>query len=435
MTTGSELDLLQAARLALAFAPSSEEFPQSIVTEAGLSRIVSLLGYNGLVIETRPVALDASSRHAIASVARQTEVALRELSSEKHLVRVNYGRGFRIEDVLLLELEGTEEALPALRSWWRRRLLPETIIDTHPSELFRARAVFTERGVVPTSQRKVYSPDPARGGRIRVEAFELHVTEHCNLRCEHCCNSSPYLPHKALTLEGITETLSAMSEVIYADVFKIMGGEPLLHPRISEVLRVVKESGVSDVVRLFTNGLLLSKMKDDFWRELDQLTVSSYASAPVRRDQLAYIEHKAHEFDVILNIKPVEHFSQVAHDARREDQAEVEKTWQKCWLRHRCLVAREGRFYICTRAAYLDELHQHVALDQPFADPQRMRSEDSVALDDPDLQAKMLALLNRDRALHSCQFCLGGEGPREVHAQLTRADVKAGRLRRLQVLP
>jgi hypothetical protein len=80
-------------------------------------------------------------------------------------------------------------------------------------------------------------------------------------------------------------------------------------------------------------------------------------------------------------------------------------------------------------------LHDHVALEQPFSDPARRRSEDSVALDDPELQAKMLALLNRDHALHSCQFCLGGEGPREPHTQLTRADVSAGRLRRLQVLP
>lgn len=420
----AELALREEARVALAAVPLAGEGHGVAVATAGISRVVSLLGCTALVLETRIVALDSSLPDGPARAARETEIALRELSSEKHLARANHERGFRMEDLLLLALEGPEEALPTLVSWWRRRLLPESTIETRRGAFVRARAAFAERGVVATSQRKTYAPEPSRGDRVRLEAFELHVTEHCNLRCEHCCNSSPYLAHKTLTLDSIARTLPLVSRVAYADVFKIMGGEPLLHPQITDVLRAVKESGVSDVVRLFTNGLLLSKMKDDFWRELDQLTVSTYASAPVRPEQLAHIEHKAREFDVILNVKPVEHFSQVAHDVRREDVAEVEATWRNCWLRHRCLVARDGRFYICTRAAYLEELHQQVALVQPFADARTRRLDDSVALDDPELQAKLLALLNRDLPLHSCQFCLGGDGPREAHAQLSRADVR-----------
>jgi hypothetical protein len=194
---------------------------------------------------------------------------------------------------------------------------------------------------------------------------------------------------------------------------------------------VVRASGVADVVRLFSNGLLLSKMDDDFWRALDHLTVSSYSSAPVKPAHLAWIEEKARAFDVVLNVKPVAHFSQVMYDARRRDAQAVQKTWQNCWLRHRCLVARDGRFYICTRAAYLTDLHSHVELGEPYSDPARRRQEDSVALDDPQLGDKMLALLNRDEPLHSCRFCLGGDGPRERHTQLSREDVRSGRLRRL----
>jgi len=191
---------------------------------------------------------------------------------------------------------------------------------------------------------------------------------------------------------------------------------------------------VADVVRLFTNGLLLSKMNDDFWRELDHLTVSSYSSAPVRPDHMQRIEQKAREFDVVLNVKPVEHFSQVMYDARRDDLAAVQKTWDACWLRHRCLVARDGRFYICTRAAYLEDLHARVSLTDPFPDPAERRAADSVALDDPQLADRLLALLNRQEPLNSCRFCLGGDGPRERHTQLTRDDVRTGRLRRLPVV-
>jgi organic radical activating enzyme len=379
-----------------------------------------------LVVETRPTA-----GTSWAEAARTTELHLRELSSEAVLMPAGLGLGFRVEDVVLLELSTPAQVAAESLAWWRRRLLPETEIVQRVHDTSSARAVFAARGDIPTSQRERYARESDVHGRIRVEAFELHVTEHCNLRCAHCCNTSPYLPEKTLSPDSIRETLATMAGVLHADVFKIMGGEPLLHPQIVEVLRVVRASGVADVVRLFSNGLLLSKMGDDFWRALDQLTVSSYTSAPMRAAHLALIEEKARAFDVVLNVKPVAHFSQVMHDVRRRDAEAVRKTWEHCWLRHRCLVARDGRFYICTRAAYLEDLHQRVELVDPFPDPARRRAEDSVALDDPDLAENVLALLNRSTPLNSCQFCLGGDGPRERHTQLSREDVRLGRLRRL----
>lgn len=392
--------------------------------DSGSARLVVQGDARWLIVETRQRSENASAD------SRDEEIALRALSSESVLMPAGLGQGFRMEDLVLLELGGPAQLADTRAHWWRRRLTRETEVYARPQDLLSARAVFAARGVVPASQRKRYTLEPETG-KARVEAFELHVTEHCNLRCAHCCNTSPYLPEKTLSPEQIARTLHTMAGVLHADVFKIMGGEPLLHPRITEVLRVVRESGIGDVVRLFTNGLLLSKMDDDFWRALDHLTISSYSSAPVKPAHLALFEEKARRFDVVLNVKPVDSFSQVMHDVRRDDPAEVQKTWESCWLRHRCLVARDGRFYICTRAAYLEELHTHVELTGPYPDPARRREEDSVALDDTALGDKLLALLNRQTPLNSCRFCLGGDGPRDPHTQLSRADVRAGRLRRL----
>lgn len=402
-------------------APSQPEAPR-VKHAAGSAHLLQETDARWLLVETLPTATDASAH------PRSQEIALRALSSESVLMPAGLGQGFRMEDLVLLELSCPAEQAEERVAWWQRRLTRETEACVRTQDTLVARAVFAARGVAPASQRKQYTLD---GGKVRVEAFELHVTEHCNLRCAHCCNTSPYLPEKTLSPEQIGRTLQTMASVLHADVFKIMGGEPLLHPQITEVLRVVKASGIGDVLRLFTNGLLLSKMDDDFWRALDHLTVSSYASAPVKPAHLALFEEKARAFDVVLNVKPVDAFSQVMHDVRRENPQDVQKTWDACWLRHRCLVARDGRFYICTRAAYLEDLHKHVELSQPYPDPGRRREEDSVALDDPALREKLLGLLNRQVPLNSCRFCLGGDGPRERHTQLSRDDVRSGRLRRL----
>src|SRR4029077_1053151 len=89
------------------------------------------------------------------------------------------------------------------------------------------------------------------GGRVRVEAFELHVVEHCNLRCANCCNMSPLVPERTLTVAEVADLCARMAAVLDVDVFKIMGGEPLLHPDIAGVLQAIRRSGISPRVRLF----------------------------------------------------------------------------------------------------------------------------------------------------------------------------------------
>ena len=126
----AELELREEARIALAALPSSREGHGVAAAAAGVSRIVSLIGSTALVLETRTFEIDRSSPHSVAHAARETEIALRELSSEKHLARASHARGFRVEDLLLLDLEGPEHALPTMVSWWRRRLLPESTIET-----------------------------------------------------------------------------------------------------------------------------------------------------------------------------------------------------------------------------------------------------------------------------------------------------------------
>jgi len=228
----SDESLQQAARRTLSVTLRVHEGRVGLAS--GSAELTTLQGRRCLVVQTAPV-----PSGSVAEAARLSEIRLRELSSESVLLPAGLGQGFRIEDLLLLELLLPPGSAAEAHSWWRRRLLPETELHEREADAFALRAVFAERGEVPTSQRKSYQREQALGDRVRVEAFELHVTEHCNLRCAHCCNTSPYLPEKTLSPESIASTLATMAGVLHADVFKIMGGEPLLHPRISEVLRVV----------------------------------------------------------------------------------------------------------------------------------------------------------------------------------------------------
>jgi organic radical activating enzyme len=355
---------------------------------------------------------------------------LRAISALGSLERIGLDYGFRVEDIVAVRAVLRDEADRAVAERWLQRRLPrESSLRIETGHLVGSgrvavEAVFARRGEVATSQRKQYA---RAEGRIRVEAFELHVVEHCNLRCAHCCNMSPYVADRMLSVAEIEAQCRTMARVLDVDVFKIMGGEPLLHPEITAILGVLKETGISETIRLFTNGLLLHRMTDDFWRALDHLTISSYSSAPVKPDHLRLAEDKAREFDVVLNVKPVDRFSEVMASARRADDAATQAVYEACWLRHRCLVVRGGVFYKCTRAAYQKDFRERLDVHGRELDAVPEPGDDGIALDAMDFEDRLLAYLNADQALASCRYCHGSSGPLVSHVQLSRRDVREGR--------
>ena len=352
--------------------------------------------------------------------------ALRVLSSREVLRASGVDVGFRIEDLLELELV-TERLEPDLEAKLRRLVGRGAKLSLREGGTGLAlRGLFAERD---GRGRTAYT---MQAGRVQVEAFELHVVEHCNLRCAHCCNMSPYLDGKTLSAAEIERQLVALAQHLHADVFKIMGGEPLLHPDITEVLRAIPRTGIADTVRLFTNGLLLSRMDDAFWTALDQLTVSSYSSAPVKPEHLDRIVEKARRFDVVLNVKQVDSFSEVMSSVRRgPDDPRTQAVYDACWLRDRCLIARDGRFFKCTRAAYLRETQARLVMTgDPFDEATALADWEAggVPLDAPELGERLLAYMNYPAPVPACRVCQGSSGPLVAHHQLRRSQVEAGEL-------
>lgn len=358
---------------------------------------------------------------------------LRVLSAREHLRPLGCDVGFRLEDLRQAAVRLPAAADAAFAERWLRRRLPAAAAlavgraaGPGTATALRLEAVVAERAApLPGQPRYALRAD----GRIGVEAFELHVVEHCNLRCAHCCNMSPFLPRRVLEPAAAGALLGRLAQTVHADVFKIMGGEPLLHPDLAGVLRAVKASGISPVVRLFTNGLLLHRVGADAWREIDHLTISTYTSAPASPQNLALARAKARELGIVLNVKEVAAFSEVLSPRRSTDASAVRETYRRCWLRHRCLVVRAGTFFKCTRAAYAEEFLARVQADAPPADFPTRHALDGVPLDAPDFRDRLLAYLNRPEPLAACDYCFGGDGPLAEHEQLSADDVRKGRTR------
>ncbi|MFQ5605860.1 MAG: radical SAM protein [bacterium] len=83
----------------------------------------------------------------------------------------------------------------------------------------------------------------------------LEPTWKCNIVCDGCYRINDPRGHKSL--EQIKEELAVFMKYRTTDGVSIAGGDPLIHPEIVEVVRMVAESGLKPVLN--TNGVALSK--------------------------------------------------------------------------------------------------------------------------------------------------------------------------------
>ena len=252
--------------------------------------------------------------------------------------------------------------------------------------------------------------------RVQTRSLEVHIVDHCNLTCAECCSLSPLLPTWFASPESIAADLKIAAKVLSPRMFKLVGGEPLLHPQLEQIIAAVRESGIAPTISVTTNGLKLGDMADSFWQAVDALTISLYPRPPLAPELKAHIQAQASRFNVRLNWKVQDNFTVMNRASISSDAAETRRIYHDCWIRERCHMIRDGMFYTCTRPAHFHTLHKGT-ID--------FHADGLPLCDTPDMLAAVLAYLQRETPLEACRQCQGGSAPLTPHRILKRAEVEA----------
>jgi GTP 3',8-cyclase len=259
---------------------------------------------------------------------------------------------------------------------------------------------------------------PIVEGRIQTRSLEAHVVDHCNLTCAQCCSLSPHLPRWQVDAASFEYDLVRLARVVRPRVFKLVGGEPLLHPSLLDLVRAVRRSGIAPRISITTNGLLLARTSDALWAEIDAMTISVYPKPALDPSEVAAIRARAQQFEVALNWKRQTHFVVMTAEFRRDDAATTAAIFAECWLRERCHMVREGRFYMCTRPPHL----------QTYLGGTHDLWDDGIPLDpDLELRDRLMSYLHRQRPLEACSHCYGGSATMKPHRLLSRAELVRAR--------
>jgi cyclic pyranopterin phosphate synthase len=108
-------------------------------------------------------------------------------------------------------------------------------------------------------QRRRSLPLMGDAPRIEPRTVRVSLTDRCDLACVYCrpSRSDGYL-EKRLDDDAWRAMVRALVQAGVRRV-RITGGEPLLHPRVTELVRYVASLGVEDLA-LTTNATLLAKL-------------------------------------------------------------------------------------------------------------------------------------------------------------------------------
>lgn len=225
---------------------------------------------------------------------------------------------------------------------------------------------------------------------ISIGHLDLNITEHCNMSCVSCSHASPVAKRWDMTLETIERDLTALRPFLHCHQLNVVGGEPTLHKQIVEIMRLLKQIKIANGTVVITNGTLLPRMPEEFWKELEYLSISVYPTLKSECIDLALEKQKQYQFGI---------GQRVFTDFHRQFRAEPGdgSNFTSCHWKSDCYTVHEGYFFLCPQSAFF---------------PKRFMGMDA-GVDGLSLgsltEEKLAAFINRTEPLNACRICMANE--------------------------
>lgn len=184
-----------------------------------------------------------------------------------------------------------------------------------------------------------------------LEYMELHVTDNCNLKCKACTHFSNVSKTNNFVDARILQIrLERLKYLFTIDTIRLLGGEPLLHPDIINVLKIARLSLPCSHIELVTNGLLLNKMSDDFFKTCQQNNIKIFISSYSVLKNKEELEKHLLLFNIKYEFSPM--IFSFSANLNPKGNSEKKETFKRC-VHTKCKILKEDKFYICPICAYI----------------------------------------------------------------------------------
>ena len=136
-------------------------------------------------------------------------------------------------------------------------------------------------------------------------SIDIEIAAICDLACPHCSREFLVTPDKLINFDLYTSIIDQAVKLDVPSVKLIWRGEPLLHPKVKELIQYAKQSGIIEVI-INTNATNLDEKKANELIDsgLDQLIYSFDGGTKETYEKMRPGRFKKNKFeDVYDNIK------------------------------------------------------------------------------------------------------------------------------------
>lgn len=196
-------------------------------------------------------------------------------------------------------------------------------------------------------------------------AIDYHIIDRCNLNCASCNHFCPLVPStdKGKSIEQITADLTLLSKVQKEfHMLNLLGGEPTLHPQLSQILRIARQILPNNRINLITNGTKykeFARWKDALVENKIFVYITEYPYCEDYKERIKIIENTLQpEVEYEVKDFPIDDGFCYEFLSNRDDVA-TDEEMRMCERPYHCCQLKNGKLYLCNFAAQFDYLKNY----------------------------------------------------------------------------
>ena len=246
------------------------------------------------------------------------------------------------------------------------------------------------------------------------------VTERCSLRCRDCSHLMQYYHHpENIDLAAYRPAFERLLAHVYTiSDLRILGGEPLMHPGMHQVIDWFHDDDRIRTISVYTNGTIVPNAATlaAFERPKVRVHISQYEANAAR---IPRVVASLEEHHIKYYIEPFTNWQTPGNLMKRNDTAvqNIEK-FQRCFDSNGYSFYKD-RLYRCPRAVHgmrIGAMPDHASEYVAFGD---------TSLSEEEIDKQLYALMAKPY-LEACDYCDGLDNHRQSTAPAVQIDhVKA----------
>ncbi len=233
---------------------------------------------------------------------------------------------------------------------------------------------------------------------IYFKYLEVPITTGCTLNCKECNNLIQFYQKPAnFDAERVIRDIRRICSVSKRiKMLRILGGEPLVHPKLARILEELDKIEKIEQVQVVTNGTLLFNREclSTLQHKKFSVDISNYGTYSGRYQGLVrQLQRKKIRYYTQSAKKPWKALSCCA--CRNRSTLEQKKAFSMC--REDCHSLLDGEFHLCARSSHGTDLGLIEKRKEDFVLVRRASGK-------KELKKQLYELLNREQ-IAACNYC------------------------------